>query len=66
MTTINITENITFTATEDTINLYNECVRHIDELSRWQESAFEEHDWEDYCYYDEEIGVWYDRLLKLA
>lgn len=65
MATINITENITLTASEDTIKEYTECVNRIDMLQRGMESAFEERDWEDFQDYDMEIYECYVRIENL-
>lgn len=51
MKTIVIAEGITATLTNKTYNAMCDYKKRSEELSRWQESAFEERDWGDYDYY---------------
>ena len=51
MKTIIISEGITATLTNATYNAMCEYKKRLEELRRWQESAYEERDWGDYDYY---------------
>lgn len=63
--TIIISEGITLTATKATCDKYIALNERLEELERWEDSAFDERDWEDYEAYNEEYWKVYDELLAI-
>ena len=66
MATIAINDNITFTASEDTIAEYQQIQKEIENCNRGLNASFEERDWEDYMDYSDMLGDIYDRLHNLG
>ena len=66
MTTITIANDITLTASVETINEYRNIVNRRAELNRWMQSALEERDWEDYEDYHWEAVELEERMLRLG
>lgn len=63
--TIIISEGITLTASKVVCDEYIALNKHLEELERWQDWAFEERDWEDYYSYEREWWQTYEKLLAI-
>ena len=66
MSTITIANDITFTASDDTINEYLDIQNRLSQIDSWKRSALEERDWEDYeDYHCEEVEL-EERMFRLG
>ena len=66
MSTITISNDITLTASEDTIKEYLAITEKRAQLHSWLQSSYEERDWQDYDDYTYEMWELGERMLRLG